>query len=116
MKVLKVIGIVALIAIILAIFIPFFINPVNNDDKYAKMQSKIDSLMAVNDSIQKEVIRLDLVADTLLNQRKEAKERIIYIKTKAHENIRTINGYNGTQLDSFFSSKYIIPDSAYTRQ
>jgi len=70
---------------------------------YKKLHKTNDSLIQLNIEIDSKYRILELKSDSVKNIITASKERIIYIKQKQDEEIKTISGFNGNQLYEYFS-------------
>ena len=101
-QLLKVTIIVLLVGIVGALIIPYF-RP-DDTDKYKPLQNRIDSLLTVNDSLNKQLVVLDSTSNQLKANISNEKVKIVYIKQQGNEKIKIIDGFNGNQLYDYFAN------------
>lgn len=104
MKYTQVVVFVIIICIAAVFIIPSVVIH-DEEDKYARERRANDSLRVVNDSIRAELNRSYGISDSLRALDRKVDQKIIYLKQKSNEDLRLINKFTLTQLDSFFSSR-----------
>lgn len=111
MKLVNVIVFIIIACIITAVLIST-ITEKEHEDKYIRMQNRIDSLQRWGDSLNTIILELDTVSDRLAGEEVIVKEKLIYIQSKNHENIRAISCFNNAQLLQFFTNR-TYADTSY---
>ena len=81
------------------------INPLQSE--IDRVQKRADSLQILNNQLK---IKVDLAiskADSFEAIASTTKEKIVYLKTKADDKIKSIDNYTSNELDSFFTNTRI---------
>lgn len=74
--------------------------------KIDSIQNEIDSVMMVNESLTKEIVKLDNQIDNIDGDINKVQKNITIIKNQTDEKINVVDGYNFSDLNKFFTDRY----------
>ena len=79
--------------------------------KIDSIQNEIDSVMMVNESLNKEIVKIDNQIDNIDGDITKVQKNITIIKNQTDEKINVVDSYNFSDLNRFFTDRYEGHDS-----
>jgi len=74
--------------------------------KIDSIQNIVDSIQTENHKINEQIVTIDKEIDKVDNNVNNVTKNITIIKTQTHEKIDSVNNFNFSDLDKFFSDRY----------
>jgi peptidoglycan hydrolase CwlO-like protein len=74
--------------------------------KIDSIQTEIDSIQDVNTALTQQILTIDKEIDNLDGDINNVSKNITIIKTQTHEKIDSVNNYNFSDLEKFFTDRY----------
>lgn len=74
--------------------------------KIDSIQNEIDSVMLVNESLNKEIVKIDGQIGNIDGDITKVQKNITIIKNQTDEKINVIDSYNFSDLNRFFTDRY----------
>jgi peptidoglycan hydrolase CwlO-like protein len=103
--------ILLIIIALLAGFTIFQMNGIKTDvagynAKIDSIQNEIDSVQLENTKITEQIVTIDKEIDAVDNNINNVTKNITIIKNQTHEKIDSVNNYNFSDLEKFFTERY----------
>ena len=76
------------------------------NQKIDSIQNEIDSVEAMNKEISSQIITIDKEIDKVDGSINNVTKNITIIKNQTHEKIDSVNNYNFSDLEKFFTDRY----------
>ena len=74
--------------------------------KIDSIQNEIDSVMMVNESLNKEIVKIDHQIGDIDGDITKVQKNITVIKNQTDEKVNVVDGYNFSDLNRFFTDRY----------
>lgn len=74
--------------------------------KIDSIQTEIDSVQLVNEKLTEQIVTIDKEIDKVDGNINNVTKNITIIKNQTHEKIDSVNNYNFSDLEKFFSDRY----------
>jgi peptidoglycan hydrolase CwlO-like protein len=74
--------------------------------KIDSIQTEIDSIQDVNTALTQQILTIDKEIDNIDGDINNVSKNITIIKTQTHEKIDSVNNYNFSDLEKFFTDRY----------
>lgn len=74
--------------------------------KIDSIQNEIDSVQLVNEKLTEQIVTIDKEIDKVDGNINNVTKNITIIKNQTHEKIDSVNNYNFSDLEKFFTERY----------
>jgi peptidoglycan hydrolase CwlO-like protein len=74
--------------------------------KIESIQKEIDSVQVENEKISEQIVTIDKEIDVVDHNINNVTKNITIIKNQTHEKIDSVNNYNFSDLEKFFTDRY----------
>jgi peptidoglycan hydrolase CwlO-like protein len=74
--------------------------------KIDSIQNEIDSVQLVNEKLTEQIVTIDKEIDKVDGNINNVTKNITIIKNQTHEKIDSVNNYNFSDLEKFFTDRY----------